>query len=84
MKGVATSYPKYLAKYRRVMSIEDFLTVHAPETTGIEMLSESADNVNMAILIKMQSNGMPVNLDLKRPEMKAALERGENASTKKR
>jgi L-cysteine S-thiosulfotransferase len=83
MKGVATKYPKYLSKYQRVMSIEDFLTVHAPETTGIEMLSESADNINMAILIKMQSNGMPVNLDLKSPEMKAALGRGKAVFEKK-
>ena len=83
MKGVATSYPKYLSKYQRVVSIEDLLTVHAPETTGIEMLSESADNINMAILIKMQSNGMRVNLDLKSPEMKAALARGKALYEKK-
>lgn len=76
MQGVATRYPKYVAQYQRVMSIEDFLTVHAPETTGMAMLSESEDNLNMAILIKMQSNGMPVNLDLTSPGMKAALERG--------
>jgi sulfur-oxidizing protein SoxA len=83
MKGVATRYPKYVAKYRRVMSIEDFLTVHVPETTGMEMLSQSADNLNMTILIKMQSNGMPVNLDLKSPEMKAALGRGKALYEKK-
>ena len=76
MRGVATRYPKYLAKYQRVMSIEDFLTVHAPETTGMALLSESDDNVNMAILIKMQSNGIPVTLDLMSPETQAALERG--------
>ena len=76
MKGVATRYPKHVAKYRPVMSIDDFLTVHVPETTGMEMLSQSADNLNMTILIKMQSNGMRVNLDLKSPEMKTALGRG--------
>jgi len=83
MKGVATRYPKYVAKYQRVMSIEDFLTVHVPETTGMEMLSESADNLNMTILIKMQSNTMPVNLDLKSAEMKAALGRGKALYEKK-
>jgi L-cysteine S-thiosulfotransferase len=83
MKGVATRYPKYVAKYQRVMSIEDFLTVHVPETSGLEMLSESVDNLNMAILIKMQSNGMRVNLDLKSPEMKAALGRGKALYEKK-
>jgi L-cysteine S-thiosulfotransferase len=76
MQGVATGYPKYVAPYQRVMSIEDFLTVHAPATTGMAMLSQSEENLNMAILLKMQSNGMPVNLDLTSPEMQAALERG--------
>jgi len=76
MQGVATRYPKYVAQYQRVMSIEDFLTVHAPETTGMALLSQSEDNLNMTILIKMQSNGMPVNLDLTSPETQSALERG--------
>ena len=76
MKGAATKYPKYFSGYRRVMSIGDFLTVHAPEMTGSEMLAESADNLNMTMLIKMQSNGMPVNVDVTSPEAKAAYERG--------
>jgi sulfur-oxidizing protein SoxA len=76
MRGVATRFPKYLAKYGRVMSVEDFLSVHAPETTGRTMPGESQANLNMTILVKMQSNGMPVNIDLSIPEAKAALERG--------
>jgi len=76
MKGVATKYPKYLSALGRVMSIGDFLTVHAPEMTGREMLAESADNLTMTILIKMQSNGLPVNVDVTGPEAKAAYERG--------
>jgi sulfur-oxidizing protein SoxA len=83
MQGVATRYPKYVAQYQRVMSIEDFLTVHAPETTGMGLQSQSEDNLNMAILIKMQSNGTPVNLDLTSPEMQAALERGKASFYKK-
>ena len=34
MRGVATRYPQYVPAYQRVMAIEDFLSVHAPETTG--------------------------------------------------
>ncbi len=83
MQGVATRYPKYVAPYQRVMSIEDFLTVHAPETTGMAMLSQSEDNLSMAILLKMQSNGLPVKLDLTRPEMQAALERGKASFSKR-
>jgi len=76
MKGVATRYPKYVAQYGRVMSIEDFLTVHSPETTGVAMPAESADNLDMTMLVKMASNGMPVAVELSSPEQRAALERG--------
>ena len=76
MKGVATRYPKYVGHYTRVMSIEDFLTVHSPETTGTPMLAQSADNLDMAVLVKMASNGMPVAVNLSSPEHRAALERG--------
>ena len=76
MKGVATKYPKYFSVYGRVMSIEDFLTVHAPERTGAAMLAESTDNLSMTTLIKMQSNGMPVNVDVTSPEARAAYDRG--------
>jgi sulfur-oxidizing protein SoxA len=76
MKGVATRYPQFIAAYGRVMSIEDLLTVHGPATTGVPLPSESARNLDLTLLIKMASNGMPVALDLSRPESKAALERG--------
>ena len=76
MKGVATRYPKYLSAYRRVMSIEDYLTVHVPERTGNEMPAQSNAHLAMAILVKMQSNGMPVNVDVTSPEARAAYERG--------
>jgi sulfur-oxidizing protein SoxA len=76
MKGVATRYPKYVVAYRRVMSLEDYLTVHAPETTGRTMLAQSPDNLNMTMLVKMASNGMPVQVDMTSPAARAALERG--------
>lgn len=76
MKGVATRYPKYVKAYQRVMSIEDFLAAHAPEATGVQMLAQSDDNLNLAMLVKMQSNGMPVKVDVASPEAKAAYERG--------
>jgi len=76
MKGVAARYPQYVAGYRRVMAIEDFLTVHSPEATGLPLLAEGADNLDLTMLVKMASNGMPVTLDLARPETAAALARG--------
>jgi sulfur-oxidizing protein SoxA len=83
MKGVATRYPRYVPNYRRVMSIEDFLTVHSPETTGLPLPAESAENLDLAIRIKMASNGMPVALDVASPENKAALGRGKASFYKK-
>jgi L-cysteine S-thiosulfotransferase len=76
MRGVATRYPRYVDKYRRVMSIEDFLTVHGPESTGRELAMESADNLDLTMLIKMASNGLPVQVDTTSAPARAALARG--------
>jgi sulfur-oxidizing protein SoxA len=76
MKGVATRYPRFVAKHGRVMSIEDFLTVHGPETTGAPFAAESDENLTMTMLVKMASNGMPVAVDVGSREARAALARG--------
>jgi sulfur-oxidizing protein SoxA len=83
MRGVATRYPQYVAAYKRVMSIEDFLTMHAPETTGLPLLAQSDDNLDVSVLIKMASNGMPVAIDLSRRENRAALDRGQVSFNKR-
>ena len=76
MKGVATRYPKFVKAYGRVMSVEDFLAVHGPEMTGRPIPAQSGPNLDMTMLIKMASNGMPVNVDTTSPEARAALARG--------
>jgi len=76
MKGVATGFPKFRPAYRRVMSIEDFLAAHTPETTGTQMPAQSPANLGMSMLVKMASNGMPVAIDISSPEARAALARG--------
>jgi L-cysteine S-thiosulfotransferase len=76
MRGVATRYPRYVPAWGRVMAIEDFLAVHAPDTTGQPLAVESADNVSLTMLIKMASNGLPVAVDTSSPEARAALARG--------
>lgn len=83
MKGVATRYPKYVKQWDRVMSIEEFIQMHAPDTTGAAMPMESHANLNMSVLVKLQSAGMPVNLDLTSSEAKAALERGKMTFNKR-
>jgi sulfur-oxidizing protein SoxA len=77
MRGVATRYPKHVPAYRRVMAIEDFLSVHAPETTGRPLPMESAANLDLTLLVKMASNGMPVAVDTTSPAARAALARGQ-------
>ena len=76
MTGVATRFPKFVAAYRRVMSIEDLLAVHAPEKTGAQMPAQSTTNLAMTMLVKMASNGMPVRIDTSSQETRAALARG--------
>ncbi len=79
MKVVATRYPRHVAAYRRVMSLEDFLAVHGPETTGQALPSESEANLGLAVRIKMASNGMKVAVETRSPEARAALARGKAA-----
>src|SRR5216117_1959043 len=76
MRGVATRYPRVVAEYGRVMSLEDFLSVHAEATTGRALPSESAANLDATLLVKMASNGLPVAVDTTSPAARAAIERG--------
>jgi len=76
MRGVAVRYPLHVAAYKRVMSIEDFLMMHAPETTGEPLPIESAANVDLAMLVKMASDGLPVAVDTTGAPARAALARG--------
>jgi sulfur-oxidizing protein SoxA len=79
MRRVATRWPQFVPQYGRVMSIEDYLAVHSAETTGRPLPAESSDNLDVTVLVKMASNGLPVALDLARPEHVAALERGKRS-----
>src|SRR2546425_1207956 len=76
MRSVATRYPKHVRIYGRVMSLEDFLEAHGPETTGRPYPAESADNLTMTMRIKMASNGLAVALDTSSREARAAIARG--------
>lgn len=76
MRGKATTYPRYSSKYKRVVSIEDLVALHGEEKTGLSLPLESDDNLNLSMIIKMQSNGMPIAIDLKDKKNKAAWEQG--------
>lgn len=84
MKGVATHWPKFVPEYGRVMAIEDFLAPHTEDTMGGNVLpAQGEPNIHLAALIKMQSDGMPLQLDLDSPEIKDALKRGESTFKKR-
>ena len=83
MHGVATRYPRHVAAYGRMMAIEDFLSVHGPETTGRGLPVESAENVDLTVRIKMASNGLPVAVDTASPRARAALARGQASFDKR-
>ena len=76
MRGVATRYPRVVAEHGRVMSLEDFLGVHGEATTGRALPLESDANLDVTLLIKMASDGMPVAVDTASPAARAAIERG--------
>ena len=76
MRGVATRYPRVVAEHGRVMSLEDFLSVHAEATTGRALPSESGENLDLTLLVKMASDGLPVAVDTTSPAARAAIERG--------
>jgi sulfur oxidation c-type cytochrome SoxA/sulfur oxidation c-type cytochrome SoxX len=76
MVGFGANSPKWMEKYGRMMSIEDFIAVHSPETTGIEMPAQSKENLTMSVLVRMQSNGLEYGLDTAHPAVQAAIERG--------
>jgi sulfur-oxidizing protein SoxA len=76
MRGVATRYPRHVAAHGRVMAVEEFLSVHGPETTGQPFPVESAVNLDLTLLIRMASNGLPVAVDTSSPRARAALARG--------
>src|SRR5258705_6525675 len=76
MRGVAVRYPRHVPQYKRVMAIEDYLTVHGPETTGRPLPIESAENLDLTMLGKMASDGLPVAVDTTSAPARAALARG--------
>jgi sulfur-oxidizing protein SoxA len=76
MRGVAVRYPRHVPQYKRVMALEDYLTMHGPETTGRPLPIESAENLDLTMLVKMASDGLPVAVDTTSAPARAALARG--------
>lgn len=78
MSGIATRYPIFSSRHGRVLSLEDFLSSHAPEAAQSDMPVGSAGNLTMTMRIKLASRNQPIALDLGDPNLRDALERGKN------
>ena len=77
MKGVAAGYPRFSKRYGRVVSLEDLLSAHAPDSAGMDMTVGSPANLSMTMRIKISSRDHTVALDLEDPDFLAAVRRGE-------
>ncbi|QKT03399.1 sulfur oxidation c-type cytochrome SoxA [Ectothiorhodospiraceae bacterium 2226] len=77
LEDVGARYPRWFDDHERMMSVEDFLAVHSPQTTGHELPAQGLENITMSVLVRMQANGQPYQLETDDPNVQAAIDRGE-------
>lgn len=71
MKGVATRYPVYDKKLKRMISLQHKINMELKEKMGAKPWKwESDDMLGMAAFIKLQSRGMPINVSIAGPAKK--------------
>ncbi|MEQ1590825.1 MAG: sulfur oxidation c-type cytochrome SoxA [Thiobacillaceae bacterium] len=75
-KTWAASMPRYEARLKKVIGVEEFITRHARSTTGDNLLMQSADNIDLSIYLRHFANGTPIKVDTRSKESVAAIKRG--------
>lgn len=75
-KTWAATMPRYEARLKKVIGVEEFITRHARSTTGDNLLMQSADNIDLAIYLRYLTNGTPIKVDTKSKDSAAAIKRG--------
>ncbi|MFN3868741.1 MAG: sulfur oxidation c-type cytochrome SoxA, partial [Hyphomicrobiaceae bacterium] len=79
LKGLrANGYPRYDESLKKIMTLE-MMIEHCSAAAGGKLENGSYDNAAVSVYIGYQSNGMPVNVDVSKGELKAAFERGKQA-----
>lgn len=78
----ANHYPHYDAKLGHVVGLEEMIERCAAKQ-GEKLLNGSHNNSAVSIYIASFSNGMPLNVDLSDPQLKAAFERGKKLFTQR-
>jgi sulfur-oxidizing protein SoxA len=82
-KKWAVTMPKVETRLNKVMGIEEFVTRHARATTGEEYLSQSKENIGLAVYLRYLSNGEAISIDISDKNTKIAMERGKALTEKK-
>ena len=75
--------PRYEARLKKVIGVEEFITRHARSTTGDNLLMQSADNIDLSIYLRYLANGTPIKVDTTSKDSVAAIKRGNALMTRK-
>jgi len=75
LKGLRARYPMYRADLKRIAGLEAVIE-HCAAKEGRVLQNGSYDNSAVSLYIASESNGMPINIDVSRGEMKKAWDRG--------
>jgi L-cysteine S-thiosulfotransferase len=82
-KTWAAGMPKYDARMKKILGVEEFVTRHARATAGADFPMESDQNLALTIYLHSLSNGEPIQVKLDHPATKAAAKRGEELMHRK-
>lgn len=82
-KTWAAGMPRYEARMKKVLGVEEFVTRHAQATTGASMLMSSNENVAMSIYLRHLANGAPIKVDITSQGAKEAAKRGQELMNRK-
>lgn len=78
LRGLAASYPVYDSQLNRVMTVEARVE-HCAKTVLWENFKQGSDsNAAITTYIKSLSDGQPIEMDLRDPQLRAAYDRGES------
>lgn len=76
-KTWAAGMPRYEARLKKVIGVEEFITRHARSTTGDNLLMQSMDNIDLSIYLRYLANGTPIKVDTASTDSVAAIKRGD-------
>lgn len=82
-KRWGVSMPKWDARLKHMVGVEEFIYRHAAATMGEKWLMQSPENLKLAIYLRSLANGEKIDVKLDAPEARAAFERGEKLTNAK-